>query len=192
MADINKLVPKILKWEGGFVNDPADAGGATNKGITIATWKAVGHDNDGDGDIDIDDLKKLSIPDFTQVLKLTYWNKWKADLILNQSVAEILVDWVWGSGKWGIIIPQRVLGVTPDGSVGPKTIDALNKCNQRTFHHSIVDERVKFLNDIVTSSIVKYEKAIGRKATEAELLKHTNKRFIKGWMNRLNDFKFVQ
>ena len=35
MANVNVLLPFILKWEGGFVNDPADAGGATNKGVTI-------------------------------------------------------------------------------------------------------------------------------------------------------------
>ena len=43
-----KLVPFILSWEGGFVNDPDDVGGATNKGITIATWRLHGCDNDGD------------------------------------------------------------------------------------------------------------------------------------------------
>ena len=39
MADARKLVPFILKWEGGFVNDPADKGGATNKGITLKTFQ---------------------------------------------------------------------------------------------------------------------------------------------------------
>ena len=63
MADVNKLLPFILKWEGGFVNDPADAGGATNKGVTIATWRNVGYDKDGDGDIDVKDLKLLSVDD---------------------------------------------------------------------------------------------------------------------------------
>ena len=38
MADIKKLIPFLLKWEGGFVNDPVDLGGATNKGITIKTF----------------------------------------------------------------------------------------------------------------------------------------------------------
>ena len=37
MADVNKLAPFILKWEGGFVNDPDDLGGATNMGVTIET-----------------------------------------------------------------------------------------------------------------------------------------------------------
>lgn len=32
MADYRKLKPFILKWEGGYVNDKDDLGGATNKG----------------------------------------------------------------------------------------------------------------------------------------------------------------
>ena len=40
MADIKNLIPFILKWEGGFANDPTDRGGATNKGVTIATYEA--------------------------------------------------------------------------------------------------------------------------------------------------------
>ena len=66
-------------------------------------------------DIDADDIKLLSTADAVSVLKQNYWNRWKADQIANQSVAEILVDWVWGSGKWGIVIPQRLLKVTDDG-----------------------------------------------------------------------------
>jgi hypothetical protein len=31
-------------------------------------------------------------------LKSLYWDKWKADQIKSQSVANILVDWVWASG----------------------------------------------------------------------------------------------
>ena len=45
MADVRKLAPFILKWEGGFVNDPDDLGGATNMGVTIGAWKSCGYDN---------------------------------------------------------------------------------------------------------------------------------------------------
>ena len=116
MADVKNLAPFILKWEGGFVNDPDDLGGATNMGVTIGTWKSCGYDKDGDGDIDVDDLHLLTREDVVnRVLKPHYWDRWKADLVKSQSVANILVDWVWASGAHGIKIPQKLLGVTVDG-----------------------------------------------------------------------------
>lgn len=193
MADINKIVPMIFKWEGGFVNDPTDRGGATNMGVTIGTWKQVGYDKDGDGDIDVDDLKLLTKDDVvSRVLRPHYWNRWKADRINSQSVANILVDWVWGSGVHGIKIPQRILNVVQDGIVGEKTLAALNGYpDQKELFGKIFQARVSFINGIVERSVSDYEKKIGRKASENELLKYTQKRFLKGWMNRLNDFKYT-
>ena len=190
MANVDSLLPYILKFEGGFVNDPADAGGATNKGVTIATWRQVGYDKDGDGDIDVADLKMLTNADVrNRVLKPAFWDRWKADRIKSQGVANILVDWVWGSGKHGIVIPQRLLGVVPDGIVGEKTLAAVNAADPRQLFDTIFEARKKFLHDITNQSVAKYERKIGRKATEAELKKYTKKRFINGWLNRLEAIK---
>jgi lysozyme family protein len=194
MANIEILAPQILKWEGLFVDDPTDRGGATNMGVTIATWRQVGCDKDGDGDIDTDDLRLLSQDDvINRVLKPHYWNRWRADGIDNQSVANLLVDWVWGSGVHGIKIPQRLLGVVSDGIVGPVTLAALNGYpDQKELFDKIFRARVDFINGIVQRSVTAYENGLGRSATESELLKHTQKRFLKGWMNRLNDFKYSE
>lgn len=173
MADINKLIPIIFKWEGGFVDDPADYGGATNMGVTIGTWRKVGYDKDGDGVIDVDDLKLLTREDVvSHVLRPYYWDKWQADKINNQSVANILVDWVWASGAYGIKIPQKVLGVGIDGIVGPKTIAAINSYpDQKELFEKIKQERIDFIDRIVAN-------------------RPTNKKFKRGWLNRLNDIKF--
>lgn len=50
MAKIDILAPFILSFEGGYVNDPHDKGGATNKGVTIAVWRKYGYDKNGDGE----------------------------------------------------------------------------------------------------------------------------------------------
>ena len=79
---------------------------------------------------------------------------------------------MWGSGKWGIIIPQRLLGVEADGVVGPLTIAAVNKQSPADLFARIKAARITFLNDIVKNN-------------------PSQKIFLKGWINRLNDLKFV-
>ena len=173
MADVTKLAPYILKWEGGFVDHKADKGGATNMGVRIGTWRQNGYDKDGDGDIDVADLKLLTKQDvINRILKPHYWDRWKADQIVSQPIANILVDWVWGSGKWGIIIPQRLLGVESDGVVGQQTIMAVNKQSPADLFARINTARLTFLNDIVKNN-------------------PSQRVFLKGWINRLNDLKFV-
>lgn len=188
MANIDKLIPFILKWEGGFVNDPTDRGGATNKGVTLATYEAYCK-RKGYPRPTVERLKNIPDAHWREIVKTMFWDKWKADDIHSQKVANILVDWVWGSGIHGIKKPQALLGVKVDGIVGDKTLSAVNFADPEELFDAIYQERVKFLNAIVSNSVAAYEKKIGRKATDAELLKYTQKRFIKGWLNRLHEIK---
>lgn len=64
----------LLRWEGGFVNDPVDPGGATNYGVTLNTLKGEGMDIDGDGDVDVDDVRKLSPEATIPLYKGKYWD----------------------------------------------------------------------------------------------------------------------
>lgn len=171
MAKIEVLAPFILSWEGGFVNDPRDRGGATNKGVTISTWQRQGYDKNGDGRIDVRDLRLITNADATRIMRINFWNRWNADEIEDQSIANLLVDWVWGSGKYGIIIPQRLLGVQPDGVVGIMTLKALNSKDPKTLFKDLWVRRQKYLKDICVS-------------------RPQNEAFLSGWLRRLNGIRY--
>lgn len=172
MANINKLIPFILKWEGGYVNDPYDLGGATNRGITLSTYETYCW-RKGYPKPSVERLKNIPDEHWNEILKTMFWNKWKADEIKSQSIANMLVDWVWGSGKWGIIIPQRILGVEPDGVVGNITLSALNAREPKELFAAIKAARVNYIDDIIRK-------------------RPSNLKFKRGWMNRLNDIKFEE
>ena len=170
MANSSKLVPFILQWEGGFVNDPLDLGGATNKGITIGTFTEYKR-RKGLKAPTVQDLKNISNEDWHEVFKGLYWDRWKADEIKSQAVANILVDWVWASGSHGIKRPQRLLGITADGVVGSKTIAELNAKDPAELFRMIKADRLKFIDEICEK-------------------RPANNRFKKGWLNRINAIKY--
>lgn len=172
MADINVLVPFILKWEGGFVNDPDDLGGATNMGVTLATYRQYRKSRKLPAPT-VDDLKILSREEWTDILKTYYWDRWQADRIRDQSVANILVDWVWASGVYGIKIPQQILDVSADGIVGKNTLAALHSYSpQAELFGRIKQARFKYIDRICTS-------------------RPANRKFRKGWENRIRAFRFL-
>lgn len=121
MADFATYAPFLKRWEGGFVNDPRDPGGATYMGVTLATYRQhYGEDKTAT------DLRRIKAAEWTAIMR-TYWDRCKGDKIKRQGVAEMLVDWHINAGGIAIKAAQRALGCTPDGLVGPKTLAALNK-----------------------------------------------------------------
>lgn len=209
MAQVDKLIPTIIKWEAGvtgegltneelfekarekgYANDPVDAGGATMIGVTLATYTAY-RKRMKKPMPKVKDLKAITYEEWRDILKTMFWDKMKADDIAKQSIANLCVNTVWGSGAGYIKTIQGVLGVKQDGIVGNITLGKINGWNpQSALFDRLWARRKKFFEDIVARSVADYERKVGRKATEQELLRHTYKRFLKGWLNRLNDFKF--
>jgi lysozyme family protein len=176
MADFEKYFPIYVVVEGGWVFRKDDRGGATNMGITLNTWKRYGHDIDKDGDIDIEDLKKMQKEDSKEIIKAHFWDDWKADRIASQSVANLLVDWLVNSGLNGKKIPQRLFGVDDDGVIGPKTLIAVN--------NAITLKGAKAVYDMIMNARKKYYLHIAQTISGQSAN-------LKGWNNRLKNFKFV-
>lgn len=145
LSNFPKSLDAVLVHEGGFVNDPRDPGGATNKGVTIGTLKRLGIDVDGDGDSDINDLKALRRVDLEKVYKTFYWDAVKGDLLpsgLDYAVFDFAVN--SGPGRAAMKL-QGLLGVTMDGDIGPRTLAALAKCNTTALITSYAEARLSFM-----------------------------------------------
>jgi lysozyme family protein len=168
MADAKKLIPFILKWEGGFANHPNDKGGATNKGITIATFRHFF----GSG-ATVEQLKAMTDEQWETVFRKGFWNPFKGNEIKNQSIANICVDWAWGSGATTAIKQvQRLLGVAADGVVGNITLGAINNAEPEKLFEKIKSARLAFVEAIVK-----------RDASQQV--------FLKGWRNRINSIQYI-
>ena len=73
----------------------------------------------------MEDLKHISDANWYDIIKTMFWDKWRADDIHSQKVANILVDWALASGIHGIKKPQALLGVVADGIVVGTEFDDL-------------------------------------------------------------------
>ena len=167
MARAERLIPFILKWEGGYVNDKYDKGGATNKGITISTFRHFYGSK-----MTVEDLQNITDEQWEKIFLVGFWRPFRADDIKSQSIANICVDWAWASGTTTAIRQvQKILGVTADGIVGDITIGAINKCDAEDLFNRIKKARIDFVNAIVRNN-------------------PTQARFSRGWVNRINDIEF--
>ena len=173
MAQVSKLVPYILKFEGGFVNDPDDLGGETCKGITFKTYKLYRQRKKLPTPT-IEDLKRISDEEFTSILKEMYWDACKADFIESQSVANAIVDWAWNSGTATAVKEiQKVLGVKSDGFICNITLSAINSHSPLPLFGLIQQTRKDYIDRICKARPV-------------------NEKYRKGWMNRINSLYYEE
>ncbi|HTV44899.1 MAG TPA: glycosyl hydrolase 108 family protein [Stellaceae bacterium] len=119
-----------LREEGGYVDDPADPGGATNMGITLATYRDWSADP-GLGPTQIRDMTEQTA---RAIYRSLYWNPLRADALppgVDLSVFDMGVNaGIWRSAR----LLQRALGFSGsalDGSIGPETLRAVSRFEAR-------------------------------------------------------------
>lgn len=164
MADFEKYYPILKKHEGGYASADyaasiGDRGGETYLGI------ARNFNPSWEGWAIIDQYKsKHGIPKWNSHIpddrlpilakehsKKVYWDALNLDRFQNQSVAEYVMDFGYNSGiKTSAKALQKIVGVTADGSIGKKTLEALHGMDQREVFDKLVAYRVNFIQHITS------------------------------------------
>lgn len=161
MADFMIYSHLLHSLEKGVSNRSSDRGGFTVDGVTLTTFRRFyGQDKTED------DLRNMTRPMWRHIMKSGYWDVCKADQIEDQALAEIIVDWCVNSGTLRIRNVQTILGVKPDGCVGPITLDAINSSDKTDLYARIMTARKGWFERIVRND-------------------PSQKVNLKGWMNRL-------
>lgn len=161
-----KTIAEIIKREGGYVDDPADPGGATKFGITLRTlakWR--GHP------VDKRDVMYLSEYEAGQIYEARYIDGPGYLGIADPHVLDFVVDSAVNFGPddatpW-LQQACNILGadLKVDGACGPKTVAVANSMNP-----------LRLCVIMMALRIMKR----GRRITDAP----SQSRFAAGWANR--------
>ena len=118
-------MPFIFKAEGGYSDNPADPGGPTNFGITLATLRAY----EGDPNLTADDVKTLTPAMAKEIYRTAYWNRMQCGALPAGLDLEVFDFGVNSGPSESVKTLQRLVGVTQDGSIGPITLAAVGQFN---------------------------------------------------------------
>jgi len=174
MASFDLYLPQLLKFEGGYVDDPADSGGATNLGITMATFQRYAQSVLGEAPTP-DALRALNPEQAGAIYKLEYWDKLDGDQIASQPLAEILFDFYVNAGTEAVLLLQRILlqlgatGLATDGEMGPVTLAALQAADQAQVYALYRQGRIDYYEQLAQERPV-------------------DEKFLQGWLARAEWF----
>ena len=140
MADFEIAVRKLLKHEGGLVDDPRDPGGLTNKGIALNAHP----------ELTADEIRNLTDDQAAEIYRAKYWQA-RFDEISSQKVATSLLDMVADLPSGGAIkLLQMTLKrlqagpIVTDGVFGPATVAAVNACEEAVLLPEFTVQRLLF------------------------------------------------
>ena len=139
MKTVRDLAREIVAREGGFVDDPADPGGATNHGVTVHTLRRLGLDLTGDGQVDSADVRRLTQAQAVEIFLDHYFRRPSLGA-LPETLQPSVFDMQVNAGGQAIKILQRLVtqmgfACDDDGMIGPQTIRAVQRAQDAAPGH---------------------------------------------------------
>lgn len=152
MTAFASALARVLKYEGGFVNNPADRGGATNRGITQATYDAYRDRNHRARQ----SVQLIAEDEVEDIYFTGYWTAGKCIAIESggrPELAQVHFDACVNHGlSTAAKLLQRALGVSDDGVIGNETMAAIAACDETRAIARLLDHRMLFYARIVNAN----------------------------------------
>lgn len=175
MSNFNDAIPTVLRHEGKFENNSADPGGVTNYGISLRWLKSQGLFDElviEEGDKTQDEvqvIKNMTVAEASGFFKAWWWDKYQYGNFNAQNLATKIFDTSVNLGPPRTHrMLQVILGVVPDGVLGPKSFAEANAMSPSVLVVKFQTAQAQFYRDLV---------ARNPKLEE----------FLAGWLNRAYD-----
>ena len=117
LVEFDDIIEKVLEHEGGIVDDPTDAGGLTNMGISQRAYPD-------------EDIRGLTVERAKELYKRDYWDRYRTGSLPDR-LRHIFVDMCinMGGGRAIKILQEacnskNATKIDVDGGIGPATIKA--------------------------------------------------------------------
>jgi lysozyme family protein len=138
----------VLEAEGGFVDHPADRGGATRFGITrqtLADWR--GHA------VGVEDVRTLPRGEAAEIYRRRYWETMRCDE-LPAGIDLMVLDCAVNSGpRRSALILQQACRVAADGAIGPATLAAVGRRDAAALIDDLAAARLSFCRGLTTFAV---------------------------------------
>lgn len=146
-----------------FTNDPADRGGPTKGGITLATlrsWRGK--------PVTVDDLRNLGKPEAGDIYQSMFIGGFAGindDLLRLQVVDSGILHGPARATAW----LQEAVGVKADGKIGPVTLRSVNSLSPHVIGIRFAARRIRFIGALIEA-------------------KRDQAKWAGGWSNRATSF----
>ena len=158
----DSALPFILRWEGGFVDDPADHGGRTMKGVTQRVYTAYRAQRG----LPDQDVKLIAEEEIRAIYHERYWLTGQCQSLRSHlDLAQFDTAVNMGPVR-AVKILQEATGCAADGVFGPSSQAACDSCDLDT-------------------TLIQYctiREGLYRKFAQQP----GQAKFLKGWLGRLN------
>lgn len=164
-SNFNNALQLVLNFEGGYTDDPADHGGATNKGIIQTEYDAYKTSLHSP----TQSVKYISDAEVRDIYYKKYWLVASCDK-LPVGIDTLQFDAAVNVGPvQAAKFLQRAVGVKDDGVIGNQTLSAINIADPKVLIKKVCLSRINFYIDLVIKDV-------------------TQLKFLKGWINRVMTF----
>lgn len=143
--NFSDALKRVLVHEGGWSDHPADPGGATMKGVTLANFRRFVKP-----DATKADLRKITDAQIAVVYRRYYW-----DVVLGAElpagVDYAVFDFAVNSGpSRAAKYLQSIVGAVQDGKIGPATLKAVRARKPENVVAQLCDARLAFCRGLKT------------------------------------------